>query len=328
MSKRALSILFTIAAIVTIVIAWQASAKPERETVIVERGSIDVTIDTVGTIQRSTNDVVRTSTAGTVAAIGAEEGDTVVAGDIIALLDDAELENAVRETERALEAAEFSLQFAELRLSEDSESVNLQQEAIIAEERVTAAELAVQEAIERRRAGAILAGRDGMVLRVLVAPGDRVADQQPVAEILGEGELVLIADVDELDLPNVKLGANARFRLDSDPSTEIEGVVLNTAPQAIQRGGATLFPTKIVFTTTGEEDIRPGMNAEVTIQTELREDVLLVPEQAIRTVGRRAFVTTIVDGEEVEVEVILGYRAMGMAEVVSGLDEGQTVLID
>ena len=116
-----------------------------------------------------------------------------------------------------------------------------------------------------------------------------------------------------------------RVRLDSFPATEIEGSVIRTSPQAVQRGGATLFPADVRITVPDDLDIRPGMNADVTIVTDLRENVLLVPERALRTVGRRAFVEVERDGEFNEVEVILGYRSGGVAEVVSGLEEGDRV---
>ncbi|MEZ4572185.1 MAG: hypothetical protein R2849_18065 [Thermomicrobiales bacterium] len=53
---------------------------------------------------------------------------------------------------------------------------------------------------------------------------------------------------------------------------------------------------------------------------------MLVPERALRTVGQRAFaLVERRDGEVEEVEVILGYRSDGMAEVVDGLEEGDRV---
>jgi macrolide-specific efflux system membrane fusion protein len=59
--------------------------------------------------------------------------------------------------------------------------------------------------------------------------------------------------------------------------------------------------------------------------TELRENVLLIPERALRTVGQRAFVLVERSGDVEEVEVILGYRTGGLAEIVEGLEDGERV---
>ena len=308
-------------------LVWWLRPEDERETATVQRGSIDVTIETVGVIELADNTPLRTQVNGEVVALGARKGDRVGAGDILVLLDDEDLWEAVRDAEEALEAAEFALQFVELRLAAEPDSLAIQQEAIAALQRVTTSQRALDEAITRRRAGAITSPVRGTVIDIMVSPGDRVTANQPVAVVRGEDGLILVADVDELDLPNVAPGTRATFRLDAAPAEELQGIVIRTAPRAVQRGGATLFPTDIAFVADPDLDIRPGMNAEVTIQTELRENVLLIPERAIRTVGERAYVTVLEDGEEREVEVNLGYRSAGMAEVVSGLSEGQTVVL-
>jgi multidrug efflux pump subunit AcrA (membrane-fusion protein) len=138
----------------------------------------------------------------------------------------------------------------------------------------------------------------------------------------------LVADVDELDLPNVGVGAVVRFRLDAFPATEIEGRVVSTAPQARQQGGATVFPTTIEFDAPDDLDIRPGMNADATIVTAERAGVLIIPERALTTVGERVFVDVLVDGDVEEREVTLGYRGGGQVEVVDGLAEGDEVLLN
>jgi RND family efflux transporter MFP subunit len=166
-----------------------------------------------------------------------------------------------------------------------------------------------------------------MVLEVLVVAGEPVSASNPIAIIALPSQLELIADVDELDLPNVQPGANVRFRLDAFPATEVEGRVASTSPQAEVRGGATVFAATIAFAPQPALDLRPGMNADVTIITAARENVLLVPDRALRTVGERSFVTVVTDDGEEEREVTLGYRGPGQVEIVAGLAEGERVVL-
>lgn len=327
MSRRVLLAGAVILAALAIAAYWWFGREDEDETVTVERGSIDVTVETVGTLELNGNQTVRARTDGTVVALGAEPGDMVAAGDILVLLDHAELDELVAETERTVEAAEFNLQFAEMRATEGPDSLDAPQDVLEAQEQLDAANRALEDARDRQAAGAIVADEAGVVLEYLVSVGDGVADRQGVAVLYERGDLRLIADVDELDLPNIAVGAEARFRLDAQPALELLGSVVRTAPRAEQRGGATIFPTEIRFDAPPQADIRPGMNASVTIVTDLREDVLLVPERAIRTVGQRAFVTVKEAGDEREVEIVLGFRGEGVAEVVSGLEAGDEVVL-
>ena len=325
MSRARILLAVVAVAAVGLIVYFLVRSDPGEETAVVERGSIDVTIDTVGMIEVREAQILRAEVGGTVAALGAEAGDAVESGDIVVLLDGDELAQAVEAAERALEAAEFDLQFAELRREDDEDSITLQQDAIEALGRVELAREAVEDANANQANVAIVADRPGTVLELLVQPGDRVTESQPVARLYSPDDLILIADVDELDLPNVRPGAEVRFRLDSFPATNVDGSIVSTAPAAVQRGGATLFPAEVEFTAPEDLDIRPGMNADVTIITDLRENVLLVPEQALRTVGRRVFVEVQRNGDFEEVEVVLGYRAAGVAEVVDGLEEGNRV---
>jgi multidrug efflux pump subunit AcrA (membrane-fusion protein) len=69
------------------------------------------------------------------------------------------------------------------------------------------------------------------------------------------------------------------------------------------------------------------MNADVTITTASRDNVLLIPERALKTVGDRSYVTVRTRGGEDEREVTLGYRSNGQVEVVDGLAEGDVVVL-
>ena len=93
------------------------------------------------------------------------------------------------------------------------------------------------------------------------------------------------------------------------------------------RRGATVFATTIDFEPPSDLDIRPGMNADITIVTASRENVLLIPERALKTVGDRSFVTVRTRQGAEDREVILGYRSHGEVEVVDGLTEGDVIII-
>ena len=306
---------------------WLGFRDAPTETVEVQRGSIDVTIQTIGRVQSTASTTVRAQTSGEIAIVAAGVGDFVVAGDILVQLDTEPLEGARNAATQGLEDAEFALQLAKRRASENPDDENFTLAVIQAGQRVGSAEKALNDAEEALRNAVILAPRDGVLLEILVGAGDVVNRTQPVAILYTRDDLEVIANVDELDLVNVNPGAAATVRLDAYPAQEIEGAVVATAPLAREQGGATVFPTTISIDIPEGLDIRPGMNADVTIVTEARDDALLVPQRAIRTVGERAFVTVVENGDQTEREVLLGYRSGGQVEVVSGLSEGDRVTL-
>jgi RND family efflux transporter MFP subunit len=262
-----------------------------------------------------------------VAQLGAAEGDQVQQGEILALLDRAPFERALDDAQRQLADAEFVLQVAERNADGKPDDDQTHLDALNAGEAVNAAQRTVNDAQQALNDTAILAPAAGTTLQLSVKVGDAVADEQLVATIGRAGAFEIVADVDELDLPNIAPGASARFRLDAFPANEIEGVVSSTAPQARQQGGATVFATTITFDAPSGLDLRPGMNADVTIVTAERQNVLLIPQNALKTVGERSFVTVVSGDKQTEREVTLGYRGNGQVEVVTGLSDGERVLL-
>ena len=307
--------------------AWLLLREDEDETYEVSRGSIDVTIQTIGKVQSSESTAIRSRAAGEVEIVAVEPGDRVAEGDIVVQLATEPFERAIRDAQQQLEEAEFVLQQAQSLADQEPEDQANGFAVVQAAQLVDAAEEALDEAFDALVDAYIRAPRDGVILEVPVEIDTVVNRGTPVVIMFEESNLEVIANVDELDLVNVEIGAEARLRLDAFPDRELTGTVVATAPAATVQGGATIFPTTIALDVPDNLDIRPGMNADVTIVTEAREDVLLIPQQYIRTVGNRAFVQALIDGEEVEREVNLGYRSDGEAEVVSGLEEGDVIVL-
>jgi RND family efflux transporter MFP subunit len=328
MSRSWLLAALAVSAIVVAAGVWYVIQRGDEQiTAVVERGAIDVTIQTVGTLQATGASTIRVTEGGSIERLGAEAGDIVAAGDILVLLDIEPFDQAVQNADRELEQAEFALQAAEQQAAVDNPTAELRLEVLSAAARVERAKTAQSEAADARRDAVITSPRAGTVVELLVRVGDVISANQPVARIATPDDLTVVADVDELDLPNVEPGAEARFRLDAFPASELTGQVVSTAPQARQQGGATVFATEIAFDPPEGLDMRPGMNADVTIVTAAREDVLLIPEAALRTVGDRSFVVVVLDDGTEEREVELGYRGGGKVEIVAGLSEGERVVL-
>jgi RND family efflux transporter MFP subunit len=325
MNRKVLGIVAVTVAAIAVFVFWFGFRDDDADTVTVTRGSIDVTIQTIGRVQSTGTATVRTQVSGEVQIVAVSPGDPVVAGDILVQLVADPLERAVANAARQLEDAEFALQLAQRESADNPDDETRTLAVIQSAQRVENAELSLADAEKALLNAYVFAPRAGIILETPVQEGDLINRTQPVALLFARDDLQVIANVDELDLVNVQPDAEVRLRLDAFPDQEISGRVVSTSPAAREQGGATVFSTTISIDLPGDIDIRPGMNTDVTIVTEARDNVLLIPQRAIRSVGNRAFVQLAVNGETEEREIILGYRSAGQAEVVSGLQEGDIV---
>jgi multidrug efflux pump subunit AcrA (membrane-fusion protein) len=77
-----------------------------------------------------------------------------------------------------------------------------------------------------------------------------------------------------------------------------------------------------------DASILPGMSATASIILAQRENVLLVPNRAVRTVGRAKVITVLYEGQLIDVPVTLGLTGDTQSEVLSGLQEGDVVVLN
>jgi HlyD family secretion protein len=88
--------------------------------------------------------------------------------------------------------------------------------------------------------------------------------------------------VDETDIGKIQVGQRATVTVDAFPNRPFEGSVLKIEPQAQTEQNVTMFPVLVRIDNRGGL-LRPGMNSEVEVHVGQREDVLAVPNSALRT---------------------------------------------
>ena len=179
---------------------------------------------------------------------------------------------------------------------------------------------------------------DGLVARVFAAEGQLAGTGLPVLTLLDCSRYHITLQVDEGDLGLVAPGQPATVELDSYPGVVLQGHVQTvgllplsqegTASSLLGGGGVVQFPVRVDV----DEDfpgLRAGMTTQVTIQAAVHEDVLVVPNRAVR-VDRDTGVTYVdklVDGDVVSMEVILGASGDGVTEILAGVEEGDQILL-
>ena len=180
---------------------------------------------------------------------------------------------------------------------------------------------------EMYRATPILAPIEGTVILRNVETGQTFTNTEAVMVL--SDRLTVKAKVDETDLAQIKIGQKATIVLDAYATEPIDGRIDKLAFEAVTTSNVTTYTTDVVPIKT-PDFMRSGMTANVTFHTETRENVLLVPTEAIRSENSSAFVL-VKAGEPnqppIQKPVKIGVTDGKRTEVTEGVAEGETVLI-
>jgi HlyD family secretion protein len=173
----------------------------------------------------------------------------------------------------------------------------------------------------------LVAPFEGVVTAVNVQAGQIAPATVPAMTLVNLSELQIVVDVDEVDVARLAEGQEVTIRVDALPDETISGYVKRIAPAASQVGGVIVYEVSIVL---GDTDLplRVGMSATASIVIERLQDVLLVPNWAIR-IDRdtgRTFVNLVREATVEENEVEIGVRGEDVSQVLSGLQEGDVVV--
>jgi HlyD family secretion protein len=136
--------------------------------------------------------------------------------------------------------------------------------------------------------------------------------------------------VDEIDIDQITVGQEVQITLDALPDRTIPGVIAEIAPTAVASGAGVVTYLVTINLEPGEVQLRPGMTVNASIVVEEIEDVLVVPNWAIRLdrESGQAFVNRLrADGTIEEVPIETGLRNDQFSEVLAGLEEGDVVAV-
>lgn len=167
---------------------------------------------------------------------------------------------------------------------------------------------------------------DGVIDSVSVNVGEQVSEGKGVMTIVNMKQFRINARVDESDVARIAVGQPAVVTVDALPNQNMTAHVafIGAIPTISQ--GVVNYPITLDLDPT-EAPIRPGMTANVAVEVTRRENVLLVPNRAVRTQGRNRIVEVMVDGKPVVRPVTVGLSNDQFTEIANGLQEGDEVVI-
>jgi macrolide-specific efflux system membrane fusion protein len=214
-----------------------------------------------------------------------------------------------------------------LELAQTGYQEDLKQAAIEGER----AEAALADAKVQLSYATITAPIDGVIGSVSTQEGETVAaglNSPTFVTIIDLDRLQVDTFVDEVDIGKVKPGQTATFTVDSFPSREFAGKVVAIYPKAVIQENVVNYDVVVEITDAYDGVLRPEMTASVTIFLEARENVLTVPVKAVKREKGKSVVYVLANGLPQPREVKVGWKDSQWIEVLSGIEEGQTVLLE
>jgi membrane fusion protein (multidrug efflux system) len=290
----------------------------EAVTVAVER--IDLTIPAVGSLRSNESVVLSPEIAGRVSEILADEGQAVMAGTVIARLDQSVYKAEIAEIEANLALSQANFKRADELLRKKAGTARARDEAE-AELRANEAKLVLAHAMLDKTV--IAAPFEGVLGLRSVSVGQYLAPGDPIFKLEAIDPLKVDFRVPEVYFGNVRVGAVIKVTVDALPDAEIAGTVYAIDPLVDEAGRAV-----VVRATVPNKDrrLRPGLFARVALVYDTIDAAILVPEQAIVPIGQDKFVFKVVDGKAALTKVTIGQRFLGRAEIREGLAAGDTVV--
>ncbi|RIK13709.1 MAG: hypothetical protein DCC51_16220 [Anaerolineae bacterium] len=243
---------------------------------------------------------------------------------------------AIAGAQAQAQAAEGNVAAAEAQLARAKAAAALlvekpsEDEVAILQAQVDSARTSLEIAELRLRQAQIVAPIDGTVAGVLIRKGEQAAPGSPAVTVLNEGAYHITVSVDEIDIDRVAVGQPVVVTLDALPDQPVDGVVSEIAPTSTSTSGVVTYLVTINIDESQAANLRPGMSASASITVDELDNVLVVPNWAVRLnrdTGEAFVLIRHADGTIEEVVVETGLRNEQFSEVLSGLSEGDVVVL-
>jgi HlyD family secretion protein len=238
--------------------------------------------------------------------------------EAVRIIDLLELEQQIAQGN--LDAAKASLEAAQRAYDRIKDGPNANDVTVL-EARIAAA----QAALDATR---LTAPFDGTITEINLKPADRVAPGTATIRLDNLTRLEVDVQVSEVDINRIQVGQPVTLSFDAILDKEYHGSVNEVARVGTVVQGVVQFNVTVELT-DADEDVRPGMTAAVNIVVEQLDNVLLVPNRAVRLVDGERVVYILQDQQLEMVQITLGATSDTESEVIEGnLRAGDLIVLN
>ncbi len=285
-------------------VAYSALNQPPAEdayvpiTDVAFRGTYSNEVEAKGTLEPLSSTVVSPAIDGTIATVNVSAGQTVAKGDVLMTIKNDELDRAVAEAARSVDAAKAELAAAkrgtEITDEEGNVTYEVSQETVDAAKRaLAAAQEGYDQAVAKAAERTVTAPCDGSIVEMnaqVGAPATGVESGKSLMQIADLSQMKVTVQVSEEDIAKVAVGQTANVTFPAFPDLTLQGNVTGIASIASADGGmmsydgssSVSFDVDILIAQP-DSRLKPGMTAKVSLVTEQLDDVIMVPAMALMT---------------------------------------------
>jgi len=333
---KLLTIVTIVITLILIFVFKSSVAKKNSQLIFTnpKRESLTKTLEVSGHIDAKEKARLRFIVGGKVVYLGVNEGDFVKKWQTIATIDRASLNKALEKNLNLYMKERWD--WEESIDNNRDQSLNLTERRIVDKEQWdlnnTVIDVEIQDIAIKNTA--IYAPFGG----ILTHSPTSVAGVQLLAtdyfEIVNPESLVFRAAVDESDISHVSEGQNAKLILDSFSEETIDTTVNYVAYTSSETSSGTAFVVEFPLTESfggdplNQKELRIGMNGDINIILETKENVLTIPTIAITQRESSVFVNVKTnENESEEREIQIGLETDEVVEVLKGLSETDEIIV-
>lgn len=300
-------------------VAYSALNQPPAENAYVPitdaafRGTYSNEVDAKGTLEPLSSTVVSPTIDGTIATVNVSAGQAVAKGDVLMTIKNDELDRAIAEAARSVEAAKADLATAKRGTEVVDEGGNttyeVSQDNVDAAKRaLAAAQEGYDQAVAKAAERTVTAPCNGNIVEMnaqVGASATGVESGKSLMQIADLSQMKVTVQVSEEDIAKVAVGQTANVTFPAFPDLTLQGSVTGIASIASADGGTMSYDGSSsvsfdvdILIAKPDYRLKPGMTAKVSLVTEQLDDVIMVPSMALMTDdGQNYYVMVQTDAE-------------------------------
>jgi RND family efflux transporter MFP subunit len=320
----------------------------QYKTAVVEKGILSISVSGSGNIIVDDSANIDPTITGTVASLSVAVGDKVEKGQFLFSIENEDLSVNVKKAYASHLQSLASLETAKANKKEAKETLedaDSDDDEYIAKKKLEAAEISVSVAEENIKSALenyqiekndyakrnVLASISGTVNAINIKNGDDLSrlsgnsnSQAPI--VLGDlATLKAQVEVSEVDIANVQIGQKAVLTFNALSDFETSGKVEKIDSLGTSNSGVVTYNVIVGFDSL-DERIKPEMTVSASIITETKQDVILVPNSAVKIDNGNYYVESLKDGTPNKKSIEVGLENTTKTEIISGIDEGENVI--
>lgn len=306
----------------------KAAASP-RQIVSAERGDISTVVSATGSITPVDMVDISSKITAQIKEVLVKENEPVKAGQTLVILEDSGLQAQVTQVKERLNNASVKYERTE-RLHSIGAASKEQLDDSSMEYNI--AKASYDQVMSNLNETVVTSPIDGSVIGKPLSAGEMVAqgvsNPTVILTVADMSKMQIAAQVDQTDIGKVAIGQKVRFTVDAYPGKQFTGIVSTISRKPVVQQNVTYYPVTIDVA-DAENKLNPGMVARVSIFISEKNGIVNLPLAAIRSdkEGKYVIVPT-QNGQTQKVSVTTGTISEDRIEIVSGLNEGDKVLVE